>query len=58
MSFDAWIVALGISLLLRGLGLVESGAAFTVLGAVAAADAWLLYRFFVAIRRRGALHAA
>lgn len=58
MSFDAWVVALGISLLLRGLGLVESPAAFVLPGAVAAMDAWLLYRFFANARRGEVLHAA
>ena len=48
MSFDAWVVAFGISTLLRDLHLVESRAAFLVLIAVALLDAWLLYRFFSA----------
>jgi uncharacterized membrane protein YfcA len=51
MSFDAWVVAFGISVLLRALHLVESGAAYFVLAAVAAVDLVLLYRFFS--RRRG-----
>ena len=46
MSFDAWIVAFGLSTLLRELHIVESRAAFLVLAAVVAFDAWLLYRFF------------
>jgi len=46
MSFDAWIVAFGISALLRDLGIVDSAAAYLVLAAVALLDAWLLYRFF------------
>jgi len=46
MSFDAWVVGFGISTLLRQLHLIESGAAFSVLGAVGLLDAWLLYRFF------------
>jgi uncharacterized membrane protein YfcA len=46
MSFDAWIVAFGVSILIRKLGLVESQAvAFLVLVAVSALDACLLYRF-------------
>src|SRR5947208_5318666 len=46
MSFDAWVVGFGISTLLRQLHLIESGAAFSVLGAVGLLDAWPLYRFF------------
>jgi uncharacterized membrane protein YfcA len=49
ISFDAWIVAFGVSTLLRELGLVESFAAFAVLVIVAAVDAALLYRYFRAI---------
>ena len=49
MSFDAWVVSFGLSVLLRQLHLVESPAAFGVMIAVMAIDAWLLYRFF----RRG-----
>jgi len=46
MSFDAWVVGFGISTLLQQLRLVESGAAYTVLAAVALLDLYLLYRFF------------
>src|SRR5438045_1595801 len=46
MSFDAWVVGYGISTLLRQLHLIDSGAAFSVLGAVGLLDLWLLYRFF------------
>ncbi len=46
MSFDAWVVGFGISTLLQQLHLVESGAAYTVLAAVALLDLYLLYRFF------------
>ena len=46
MSFDAWIVAFGLSTLLRDLRLVESGAAYLVVVAVGLLDSWLLYRFF------------
>jgi uncharacterized membrane protein YfcA len=48
MSFDAWIVAYGLSALLREMRIVESAAAFLVLVGVAIIDAWLLYRFFLA----------
>src|SRR5262245_50430763 len=46
MSFDAWIVAFGLSTLLRDLQLVESNRAYLVLVAVGLLDTWLLYRFF------------
>lgn len=46
MSFDAWVVAFGISTLLRDLKMVDGMAAFNVLWFVMAIDAWLLYRFF------------
>ena len=52
MSFDAWVVGFGISVLLRALHLVESSAAYVVLAAVVAVDLVLLYRFFS--RPRGA----
>ena len=48
MSFDAWVVAFGLSTLLRDLRLIESGAAYLVLVAVGLLDSWLLYRFFSA----------
>jgi uncharacterized membrane protein YfcA len=46
MSFDAWIVAFGLSRLLQQLHLVESNRAFLVLIGVGLLDMWLLYRFF------------
>jgi uncharacterized protein len=46
MSFDAWIVAFGLSTLLKDLHLVESHRAYLVLVAVGVLDTWLLYRFF------------
>ena len=46
MSFDAWIVAFGISTLLRELHVVDGPAAYSVLALVIALDGWLLYRFF------------
>jgi uncharacterized protein len=48
MSFDAWVVAFGVSTLLRDLHIVRSLAAYLVLGLVAAIDTWMLYRFFSA----------
>ena len=50
MSFDAWIVAFGISTVVRDLGIVGGGAAYLILVAVALFDAWLLYRFFSGIQ--------
>jgi hypothetical protein len=46
MSFDAWVVAFGLSRLLQELGVVESNAAYLVLAGVGALDIWLLFRFF------------
>lgn len=46
MSFDAWIVAFGLSNLLRVLNLVETNLAFLLLAAVALLDSLMLYRFF------------
>jgi hypothetical protein len=48
MSFDAWVVAFGLSRLLQELRLVESNAAYLVLVGTGALDIWLLYRFFSA----------
>ena len=48
MSFDAWVVAFGLSTLLHDLHLVEGLAAYNVLLAVVVVDLWLLYRFFSA----------
>jgi uncharacterized membrane protein YfcA len=48
MSFDAYIVAFGLSKLLRELRLVDGVAAYVVLVVVAAIDTYLLYRFFSA----------
>jgi uncharacterized membrane protein YfcA len=46
MSFDAWIVAFGISTLFRALHIVESRAAYLIMAVVGLIDAYLLYRFF------------
>jgi uncharacterized membrane protein YfcA len=51
MSFDAWVVGFGISALLRDMRIVESAAAFAVLGAVIVVDVWLLYRYFLNLAR-------
>lgn len=46
MSFDAWVVAFGVSTLLQQLHLVPGAPAYLVLAVVIAIDAVLLYRFF------------
>lgn len=46
MSFDAWIVAFGISTLLRDTRIVPGPNAFLFLAATIVIDAWLLWRFF------------
>jgi len=46
MSFDAWVVAFGISTALRDVRIVEGPKAFLFLAGVILIDAWLLYRFF------------
>ncbi len=46
MSFDAWVVAFGVSRLLQELQIVQSNASYLVLVGVGALDIWLLYRFF------------
>jgi uncharacterized protein len=46
MSFDAWVVAFGMSKLVHDLKLVPSNAAYLLLAGVIALDAVLLYRFF------------
>jgi hypothetical protein len=46
MSFDAWVVAFGVSTVLRDVKVVEGPSAFLFLVAVVLIDAWLLFRFF------------
>ena len=46
MSFDAWVVAFGLSGLIRTLQLGSNRVAYTEFLAVVAFDLWLLYRFF------------
>lgn len=46
MSFDAWVVAFGVSTVMRDLKIVEGPRAFLFLATVIVIDAWLLYRFF------------
>jgi uncharacterized protein len=49
MSFDAWVVAFGISTLLQQLQLVPGKRAYLVLATVIVVDAWMMYRFFAAL---------
>ena len=46
MSFDAWVVAFGLSKLIHDLKLVPGNEAYLLLLFVMVLDAWLLYRFF------------
>jgi uncharacterized protein len=46
MSFDAWVVAFGLSKLLNTLHLVEGSRAYLLLAGVIVLDAFMLYRFF------------
>jgi uncharacterized membrane protein YfcA len=46
MSFDAWIVAFGLSRLLQELRIMESNFSYLVLLGVGVLDSYLLYRFF------------
>lgn len=58
MSFDAWVVAFGLSRLLQELRLVDSYAAYIVMLVVVLIDAWLLYRFMSRPRTAAVTHAA
>jgi uncharacterized protein len=51
MSFDAWVVAFGVSTVLRDLKIVDGGAAYLFLLVVILIDAVLLYRFFSSVAR-------
>jgi uncharacterized membrane protein YfcA len=57
MSFDAWIVAFGLSKVVRELGIVESNASYLVLVVVGAIDLWLLFRFFSVLHELDAREA-
>jgi uncharacterized membrane protein YfcA len=50
MSFDAWVVGFGLSRVLIDLHWVESPWAYSVMGAAAVVDTWLLYVFFTSQR--------
>jgi uncharacterized protein len=58
MSFDAWIVAFGVSTVLRDLKIAEGASAFLFLAAVVVVDSWLLWHFFSAPQKAAAAHAA
>jgi uncharacterized membrane protein YfcA len=49
MSFDAWVVAFGLSKLLGDVHLAPPRTAYLLLAGVAVLDAWLLARFFTAL---------
>jgi hypothetical protein len=50
MSFDAWIVAFGLSRLVGELNLVVGPQAYLILAGVGVLDSWMLYRFFAVPR--------
>jgi uncharacterized protein len=52
MSFDAWVVGFGLSRVLIELNLVESPWAYSVMAVTILMDAYLLYIFFTAPKRR------
>jgi hypothetical protein len=52
MSFDAWVVAFGLSKLVHDLKLIPGNQAYLLLAVVMVLDAWLLYRFFSLIPDR------
>jgi len=54
MSFDAWVVAFGISGLIRTLHLGSATVSYAEFSAVVAFDLWLLYRFFFVYPRAAA----
>jgi uncharacterized membrane protein YfcA len=58
MSFDAWIVAFGVSTVLRDLKIVQGPSAFLFLAAVVVVDSWLLWHFFSARQQAPVAHAA
>jgi len=49
MSFDAWVVAFGISKLVHDLKIVPTNSAYLILLGVILLDAFLLYRFFSSV---------
>jgi uncharacterized membrane protein YfcA len=57
MSFDAWIVAFGLSTVIRAVGSIDSPAPYLLVALVGAIDAYLLYRFFDFDRRTPLTHS-
>jgi len=51
MSFDAWVVAFGLSGLIRTMHLASNSVAYFEFFAVVVFDLWLLYRFFFVLPR-------
>lgn len=49
MSFDAWVVAFGISRLMGEMKFIPGPGAYGIMLVVGALDAWLLYRFFATL---------
>lgn len=58
MSFDAWVVGFGVSRLLGQMGIGEARTGYTVMAAVIAIDAALLYRFFTINRPQALSYGA
>lgn len=50
MSFDAWIVAFGLSKVLTEVGLVPGPGAYLPMAVIGGLDLWLLHRFFARAR--------
>ena len=53
MSFDAWVVAFGLSAVVRQAGWIGGSPSYSILAAVVLIDAGLLYRFFKQPRAPG-----
>jgi len=49
MSFDAWVVAFGLSRLMGEMKIIIGPSAYLIMVAVGLLDAWLLYRFFATL---------
>jgi len=49
MSFDAWVVAFGLSRLMGEMRIIVGPSAYLIMVLVGVLDAWLLYRFFATL---------
>lgn len=49
MSFDAWVVAFGLSRLMGEMRFITGPSAYLIMVVVGVLDAWLLYRFFATL---------